>query len=66
MHKDSNLRGLLSILKLLKYRLDNMEPLRRLARDDLVLDPKSATRGFHLRESSQIMGSDQDPYLGRI
>jgi hypothetical protein len=29
LHKDSNMSGLLPMLKLLKDQLDNMEPLRR-------------------------------------
>jgi hypothetical protein len=48
LHTDSNLSGLLLMLKLLKDSLDNMEPLHRSSHVDLVLGPESPTRGFRL------------------
>jgi hypothetical protein len=43
MHKDSDLSGLLPMLRLLEDYLDNIELLRRSAGDELALGPESTT-----------------------
>jgi hypothetical protein len=48
LHKDLNTGGLLPMPKLLENRQDSMEPHRRSTRDDLVLGPELAARGFRL------------------
>jgi hypothetical protein len=43
LHKDSNLGRCRFVPKMLMGRLDNMDPLRRSARNGLALGPESIT-----------------------